>query len=459
MSTNTLSARLLSLTIGFVMLAEILIFVPSIARFREDYLLLHLEKAQIASLSLLADDMIDGQLEAELLRNAGVYTVVLRRDEMSQLVLSSEMPSMVQETFDLRSAGPMVLIWDALKCLFKPDDSIVRVIGDPVKDAGLSIEVTLDSAPLRTAMMNYGITIFALSLVISAIVAGLLFVAVRRMLVKPIQRVVNNMSEYANAPEDTRKIMEPSAGILELNRAEVALGDLQSKLTASLQQKEHLAALGQAVARISHDLRNILTTAQLFADRMEMSKDPMVVKAAPKLMHTIERAAKLCESTLAYGRAEERQPDRKEILFQPFIDALLSEDAVLLQTRQVEFDVDVAETMTVFGDGEQIQRVLTNLLRNAVQAIEASDDKGRIAIQGHETEGASIIIIEDTGPGLPAKAQAHLFEAFQSSVRVGGTGLGLAISRDLLAAHGGEIELLHTSAKGTAFKISIPKKV
>ena len=90
---NSLSGRFLILTIIFVMLAEILIFVPSIARFREDYLLDHLERAQIASLALLADDMLDTETrEAELLENAGVFNVVLRRDEIRQLMLSTPMP-------------------------------------------------------------------------------------------------------------------------------------------------------------------------------------------------------------------------------------------------------------------------------------------------------------------------------------------------------------------------------
>ena len=89
---NTLSGRFLILTTVFVMLAEVLIFVPSISRFRQDYLEDRLERAQIASLALLADDMIESSLERELLENAGVYNVVLRRDEMRQLVLSSPIP-------------------------------------------------------------------------------------------------------------------------------------------------------------------------------------------------------------------------------------------------------------------------------------------------------------------------------------------------------------------------------
>ena len=90
---NTLSGRFLALTIVFVMLAEVLILVPSIANFREDYLLTRLERAQIASLALLAtDDVIDEDLEGELLSNAGVYNIVLRRDEVRQLILSSVIP-------------------------------------------------------------------------------------------------------------------------------------------------------------------------------------------------------------------------------------------------------------------------------------------------------------------------------------------------------------------------------
>ena len=149
MFVNTLSGRFLILTILFVMLAEVFIFVPSIARFRQDYMLNHLERAQIASLALLADDMIEPDLEYELLKNAGVFNVVLRRDEMRQLVLNSDIPSPVAATFDLRDPSPGTLIMDALGRLTNGEDEVVRVIGHPVQDAGLLIEVTMPTQPLR----------------------------------------------------------------------------------------------------------------------------------------------------------------------------------------------------------------------------------------------------------------------------------------------------------------------
>jgi len=128
---NTLSGRFLILTTVFVMLAEVLIFVPSVARFREDYLLDRLERAQIASLALLADDMLEMELEAELLKNAEVYNVVLRRDEMRQLVLSSPIPKPISQTYDLRDPGALVLIRDAMLRLFRPGNDLIRVIGAP----------------------------------------------------------------------------------------------------------------------------------------------------------------------------------------------------------------------------------------------------------------------------------------------------------------------------------------
>lgn len=241
---NTLSGRFLILTTVFVMLAEVLIFVPSIARFREDYLLNRLERAQIASLALLADDMLETELEAELLENAGVFNVVLRRDELRQLMLASPIPQPISNTFDLRDPGALMLIRDALTRMIKPKNEIIRVIGAPVREAGLLIEVTMETAPLRTEMIDYGVRILALSAVISIFTAVLLFAAVRVFLVRPIKGVVSYMKRYASAPEDARGIIQPSAGVVELREAEEALQQLQIELTHALKQKRTPCPIG-----------------------------------------------------------------------------------------------------------------------------------------------------------------------------------------------------------------------
>lgn len=192
---KTLSGRFLILTIVFVMLAEVLIFVPSIARFRLDYLNARIERAQLASLALLADDMLSPELEAELLNTADVYNVVLIRDSARQLVLSSDLPQPVARSFDLRDPQPLVLLRDTFARILSPNFEVIRVIGIPAQGAGQLIEVTLGTLTLREAMLDYGLRILWLSAVISVITAALLFVAVRMMIVRPIKRVAQSMAD------------------------------------------------------------------------------------------------------------------------------------------------------------------------------------------------------------------------------------------------------------------------
>lgn len=455
---NTLSGRFLMLTVAFVMLAEVFIFVPSIARFREDFLMARLERAQIASLAVLASpDMIDEAVEAELLLNAGVYNVILRRDEMSQLVLSSPVPKEVKAVYDLRDASAFTLIRDAMECLLTQEDWIIRVIGTPLRDAGEQIEVTMNTGPLRSAMIDYGLNILLLSAVISGITASLLFFAVQRLLVGPIRGVVGAMQTYASAPEDARRIITPTSRVSELREAEEALNAMETELTSALRQKERLAQVGGAVAKISHDLRNILTSAQLFADRIEGSDDPLVARVAPKMVNSIGRAVNLCESTLAFGKAEEPAPRLSQVALCELVDDVLDGERLAVNDSKVQLLADIPVGLSLRADVEQIHRVLSNLTRNARQAIEASGKEGAVTISAGEDDTSWMITVSDTGPGLPPKARENLFTPFQGGVRKGGSGLGLAISAELVRGHGGRLELLHSDEAGTRFQITLPK--
>jgi signal transduction histidine kinase len=454
---NSLSGRFLILTTVFVMLAEVLIFVPSVARFREDYLLARLERAQIASLALEADNMISPELEAELLLNAEVYNVVLRRDEMRQLALSSPIPAPINATYDMRDPTAMTLIVDALTTLVDRDERIARVIGNPVRDGGLLIEVTMDEMPLRAAMIDYGLNVLALSAVISVITAFLLFLAVQGLLVRPIKRVVGHMQSYAKSPEDARRIIAPSARVTELRDAEMALQSMQVELTGALKQKERLAQLGGAVAKVSHDLRNILTSAQLFTDRIEGSDDPLVKRMAPKLVGSITRAVNLCETTLAFGRVDEPAPALTRVNLARIVSDVFDSERLAAGDDDISFAEDIPVGMTLRADGEQLYRAIFNLVRNARQAITATGKAGEISIKGFEDDNAWWIVVSDTGPGLPPKAKEFLFQPFQGGARKGGSGLGLVIAADLVRGHGGRLDLASTGVDGTVFKIQLPK--
>tara|TARA_R100001039_G_C1848530_1_gene108586 strand:+ start:103 stop:1494 length:1392 start_codon:yes stop_codon:yes gene_type:complete len=454
---NSLSGRFLILTAIFVMLAEVLIFVPSIARFREDYLLTRLERAQIASLVLLADEEVNPDLQEELLRNAEVFNVVLLRDETRQLVLSSPVPEPISQTFDLREVRAVTLIRDAMMRLVTPERQIIRIIGQPVRMGGLLIEITLDTTGLRAAMIDYGLRILWLSLVISIFTAVLLFLAVRLTLVKPIKRVVGAMKAYAAAPEDVRRVLRPTARVKELREAEETLQSLQTQLTGALKQKEHLAQLGGAVAKVNHDLRNILTSAQLFTDRIETSEDPTVKRLAPKLINSLTRAVHLCEATLAYGKAEEPGPTFARLHLADVVADVIDSERLAAGDADVSFAEDVPGDLVVLADAEQLYRIIGNLVRNARQAIVNSGRPGEISVMADEDHAEWMIRVADTGPGLPARAREHLFKPFQGGTTKGGSGLGLTIAAELVRGHGGTLILERSDATGTAFCITLPK--
>ncbi len=445
------------LTAIFVMLAEVLIFVPSIARFREDYLMTRLERAQIASLVLLASEEVTPDLQDELLRNAEVFNVVLRRNEARQLMLSSPVPHPISQTFDLRDAPAFTLIHDAMLRLVTPESQIIRVIGQPVRMGGLLIEITLETTGLRVAMIDYGLRILWLSLVISIFTAVLLFLAVRLTLVKPIKRVVSAMQAYAAAPEDARRVIRPTSSVKELREAEDTLQSLQTQLTGALKQKEHLAQLGSAMAKVNHDLRNILTSAQLFTDRIETSDDPTVKRLAPKLLNSLTRAVHLCEATLAYGKAEEPGPTLARLHLADVVADVIDGERLAAGDANVSFAEDVPNDLILLADVEQLHRIIGNLVRNARQAIVNSGRPGEISVMADEDAGEWIIRVADTGPGLPARAREHLFKPFQGGTTKGGSGLGLSIAAELVRGHGGTLSLERSDENGTSFCITFPK--
>lgn len=459
MRLNTISGRFAALTIIFVMLAELLILLPALASFRLDYIESRLERGQIASLALLAttDESLANDLEAELLQNAGVFNVVLRRNDIRQLVLASPLPGPVTQTYDLRENTVLDTIDDAVGVLFSSGNDVFRVIGSPVNQAGQLIEITLDTAPLRAAMIEYGLRLLALSAAFSIMTAILLNLAVQRLVLVPIRRVIRHMVSYAEAPEDARHIIVPDARMAELHDAETALAAMQRTVTSSLRQKERMAQLGQAVAKISHDLRNILTTAQIFADRLEDSGDPKVKRAAPKLVNSITRAVNLCETTLAFGKAEEPAPTLSRFPLAKLAAEVIEAESLASEAAKVEFLVDIPPTLTIRADRDQLYRVLANLTRNARQAIEGAGQPGTVEIGAGETDSEWWIRVGDTGPGLPDKAREYLFKPFSGSVRKGGTGLGLTIAADLVRGHGGQLNLVRSDADGSEFMIHIPR--
>ena len=453
---RTLSGRLFLVAVGVVMLTEVLVFVPSVARFREDYLMLRLQMAQIAALALLAaeDEMVEETLEAELLKRAEVSSIALRRDASRQLILAAPAGMMVEETFDLRDAGAATLVRDALAALVRTEPRMIRVIGDAGMGGG-EIEITMSEAPLCAAMRAFGERILLISLFISGMTGALVFLVCRRIIVRPIERVVGNMTAFARDPERAAPAPGAHSGLSEIRRAEAALAEMQAELRGALRQKSRLAELGAAVAKISHDLRNMLASAQLLADRLEGSADPVVARIGPKLIGSLDRAAALCVSTLSHGRAEEAPPRPRPVDLRRLVDDVA--EAVFEEGGAVAFENHAPAGMTAEADPEHLFRILTNLARNAKQAIEGAGRPGRVSVFASTEEGAAALVIADDGPGLPAKALENLFQPFRGGARRGGAGLGLAIAAELAAMNHGRLTLEETGAGGARFRLTLPR--
>ena len=462
LSLTGLSGKLLVLTVMFVMLAEVLIFVPSVANFRMNWLRERLASAQIASLALEAapDRMVSQMLRKELLENAGVLAVSLRRPDARGLVLSAENLPMVDRTYNLRNRSSWANVLDAFDAILAPEGRTIRVISAARFGGGNSIEIVFNETPLKAAIWTFCINIVVLSIIISVITAALVFLSLNWLLVRPMRSLTGNMVRFGENPEDPSRIIKPSGRHDEIGTAEVELSKLQSELGQMLQQKSRLAALGLAVSKISHDLRNILAHAQLVSDRLGMVEDPTVKRVAPKLIGSLDRAIDLCVNTLKYGKAKERTPERSRFALAPLVDEVL-ETLDPPSHEGVAFCNAVDGSLEIDADREQLFRIILNLTRNAVQALESDeslDGKGQIAITGMRRGAVFFLSIEDNGPGIPQAAREHLFEAFQSSTRKGGSGLGLAISAELVQAHGGTLELAE-SKYGAKFTISIPDRI
>ncbi len=458
-----LAERVLVLTIVFVMLAEVAIFVPSIANFRNNWLRDRLSAAYTAALVLEAapGTAVPETLKRDLLTNVGAYTIALKMGNTRRLLAISDMPPQVEERYDLRTATPWQAISAAFASLFAGHDRVLGVRG-AAPMGGEFIEITLQEKPLRTAMFGYARNILILSLVISLIVAGLAMAAIHLMVLRPVKRLTSNLMEFASDPENASRIIKPSGRHTELGLAEEALADMQKALANELIQKKHLAALGLAVAKINHDLRNMLASAQLLSDRLADTPDPLSRRIAPKLIATLDRAIAFCQSTLTYGRAVERAPQRSSANL-----AALVREAVELVSPDiggVPVVNAVGAELHVDVDHEQILRVFINLLRNAVEALEgAGPQPGRqpeVRITARADGKLIHVSVSDNGPGVPARAREGLFQAFQGSTRPGGSGLGLAIAAELVRAHGGQMELADPEEGASAtFRFSLPAPV
>ena len=458
-----LSGRLILLTMSFVMLAQLIVYLPSVASFRRSWVSDRIMGAQMIALALSAAPAgsRSPELDAKLLAGIkGAQAIGVRGPGTRWLLAnSSEEAPTVRREIDLRDSP----WWRPLRGLWRNATGDVspatRVIGHGVPGVpGLEwVELVADEAPLWHATLEYTRNFFVVSLVISLFTGALLYLVLHMVVVRPVRRLSENVARFAAAPEDVARIIAPSGRSDEIGRAEEALARMQTALAGELRRNRHLADLGLAVSKINHELRNMLTTAQLLGDRLGEVDDPAVRRVAPRLIRTLDRAIAFCGATLAYGRASEPQPNRRRTLLAP----LIAEQIDLRELADgitVAIVTDIPPDLEVDADPDQLGRVLLNLMRNAVEALSrAKTPDAEIRVTAVRPDGAVAIRVADNGPGVPDRNRSRLFSAFQASERSGGTGLGLSVAAEIVRLHGGSLVLENTT-RGAAFLLTIPDR-
>ena len=457
-----LAGRLIGLVAGFVMIAQVMIYVPAIANMRYNWVRHHLAGAVTAAYVLehAPDRALSDDFARDLLKQVGARLIVLDQDSTRRILAAGDLPDKIDEFDDLRESDWPRLLGAAFRSLTSPPGRVLTFLSAAPGHSDDSIEVTMDEAPLKQAMHAFSKRILIYSLIASVIVATLAAFAMHRMILGPVRRLTDSIVEFGSDPGDRARIIQPSAARHEIGQAERALAVMQEALALELSQKKNLANLGLAVAKINHDMRNMLSSAQILSDRLANVTDPLAQRLAPKLVATLDRAIRFCQATLTYGRAADEPPRPRPLLLRA-VAAEAAETVAPIAHSTVRVENEIPDGLEVTADAEQMFRILLNLMRNGIEALEragaAPGSLPVVTIRAWKDSALTIIEVADTGPGIPVALRPKIFSAFQNSTRPGGTGLGLAIVADLVRAHGGTIALRADSDwPGACFRIALP---
>ena len=414
-----LAKRVLLLNIAFVMVAATMVYLPAISIYRENWLKNRLAAAYTAALVLEAapSAMVPPALSRQLLDSVGARVIVLDMNGTKRILASSDLPPAVDAVYDLRKPTVGVSMAHAIETMLAPKGRVITILGEAPM-GGEAVAITMDEAPLKHGMESYSQRILAMTLIMSAIVATLATIAANVMVLRPVRRLTTNITQFGADPENAARIITPSGRNHEIGQAETALAIMQESLVRELNQKKHLAALGLAVAKINHDMRNMLASAQLLSDRLANVTDPLAQRLAPKLVATLDRAIRFCQATMTYGRAIDEPPKLRRFALRPLVEEA-AESVALQPGCAVEIVDDVPDEIEIVADAEQMFRVLVNLIRNGVEALRSAGPApgwpAQVRISARQVfippekakkgagAGARMVIeVSDTGPAFPS---------------------------------------------------------
>ncbi len=470
---RSLSTKLLTLTIIVVFLTEIVIMIPSVAHEQTSWLKMRANAAYLVGLVVRDENnnRLDKMLVRNVLSTADIKGLTLERNGRRKLLLSPDIKNpleRIRREINLTDYPARRMVVDAWATVFSTDDSLIRVIsGSEAGNGGATgtdqiSDIIVSRAELRSDLHEYARNILLLSLIISTITAIGVFISINRLAIAPVKRMRENMSAFQADPENRAHILTPGSRVDEIGDMEQALSALEWRLNQLLNERRRLAALGAGISKISHDLRNILASAQLMSDRLANSDDPRVKKLSPRLVNALDRAIALSRDTLSYGQISPETIRKSPNSIRPMIDEIIEDHASI----HINMENAVPETFMMTIDKNHFHRAANNIIRNGYEALLPADlEVSDIPAEPAHTITISAgcdgqhcwIEIADTGTGMPEEARRLMDEPFKGSFKPGGSGLGLAISAEIMRAHGGALTLAKSDDHGTTFRLSVPE--
>ena len=306
-------------------------------------------------------------------------------------------------------------------------------------DAILVIDQSPFQAAVRASFAN-ALLITGI-LVLAAVLALRLFL--HRQYEAPLTALIETITEFSDDPSVASQIPEAVTQSRDFIAAAQALDSLQRNTLLALRQRERLADIGEAVAKINHDIRNVLSSATLVADTLLASEDPRVRRMAPHIVRSLEQSVELCQSMLDY-------------LAETPVPAPVRFDMTELASEIQEasgIEIAYSGPAELRLDRTMLSRSLLNLARNAATA-----GARQLSIDVWRAGRLGVIDVSDNGPSIPRDQWDELFLAFRSKRR-GGSGLGLAIARDLAVAQGGNLKLTRSTEEGSEFCLQLPMQM
>lgn len=460
-----LAGRLLLVTVASVVLSVTVFYLTRVSAAHDNWLRERLTAAHTAAVVFDAtgDAPLTADQTTKLLNVIGAKAMLIETPSRT-IVLAQRLGAPPADlAYDLDASTTWGGISAVVATLRAPPHALLRVSGTASFE-GERVELIIDEAPLVAYLWRVGTNFMTLSISLSIAVTLALWAALWQLVIRPVRRLTHNIVAFGEKPQDVTRIVAPSGRGDEIGRAERALATMQASLVHELGQRKRLAELGMAVARINHDLRNMLATAQLISDRLATIADPLAQRLAPQLVATLDRAIQFCQATLAYGSGRESPVSRRRFDLRKLVVQIV-ETAEATGSASVRFAVEIPPHFEVFADPDHMMRVLENLVRNASHALDArgavGDRPRAIRFAAIRTTGGSALIeVSDTGPGFPPDHARKIFEPFTLSTSEGGAGLGLAIVSDLIARNGGTIALAQADREtyycGARFLITLP---